>query len=91
MKGEVMAAPLTKTERKKISLNQQIEEVKRELDYRTRVYQRAMSKGTLKPSHAEYQTQRMEAVLKTLEWLSENEELIRTTLRNVAKGDGDAV
>lgn len=70
----------TKHERTKISLGQQIEEVERELGYRERVYPRLMAKGTLKPSYAEYQTQRMQAVLATLKWLQANESKIKALL-----------
>ena len=57
----------------RVSINQQIEEVQRELDQRARVYPRLISAGKLRRSHADYQTQRMEAVLRTLEWLRDNE------------------
>ena len=61
-----------------ISLNQQIEEVERELDMRRKVYPR------MKGSQAtrDYQIQRMQAVLNTLHWLKRNEPQIRGMLEN---------
>lgn len=62
------------------SLNQQIEEVERELDQRSRVYPRLISTGKLRQSIADYQVGRMEAVKRTLEWLRDNETAIKATL-----------
>jgi len=50
-----------------ISIGEQIDEVKRELDQRKRVYARLIANGKLRQSLADYQTQRMQAVLETLE------------------------
>jgi hypothetical protein len=63
-----------------ISLNQQIEEVERELQMRRKVY------PSIKGSQAQkdYQMLRMEAVHKTLRWLRENEALIKGMLSKVA-------
>ena len=52
-----------------ISLNEQIDEIKRELKQRERVYPRLIDKGKLKPSIADYQTARLQAALETLEYL----------------------
>src|SRR5580765_3413118 len=60
-----------------VSLNQQIDEVKRELKQRAEVYPRLVQNGKIKQSHADYQTERMQAVLKTLEWLQRNEDKVR--------------
>jgi hypothetical protein len=57
-----------------ISLNQQIEEVERELEMRRKVY--PTSKGASR-AQKDYQVQRMQAVLRTLQWLKANEPLIR--------------
>ena len=64
----------------KISLNQQIDEVERELSQRANVYPRLVSKGGIRQSVADYQVARMEAVKRTLEWLRDNEEKIRANL-----------
>jgi branched-subunit amino acid aminotransferase/4-amino-4-deoxychorismate lyase len=71
-------------------LNQQIEEVERELEYRAKVYATMQAKGTMKPSRAEYHTQRMEAVLQTLKWLRRHEEKIKeltTVVEVIVDGD----
>ena len=60
-----------------ISLNQQIDEVKRELALRSEVYPRRINSGKMKQSLADYQTVRMQAVLRTLEWLQRNEAKVR--------------
>lgn len=61
----------------KISIGQQIEEVRRELDQRARVYPRLIDMKKLKRTHADYQTARLEAVLRTLEWLRDNQDKIK--------------
>jgi hypothetical protein len=60
-----------------ISLNQQIDEVKRELKMRSEVYPHMVNSGKLRQSVADYQVERMRAVQKTLEWLQRNEEKVR--------------
>lgn len=64
----------------KISLNQQIEEVSREMEQRGYVYPRLASKGRERQSVLNYQTERMTAVLRTLEWLRDNEAKIKSTI-----------
>jgi hypothetical protein len=59
-----------------ISLNQQIEEVQRELMMRRKVYPSA--KGS--QAQKDYQMQRLQAVLETLLWLQRNEPQIRGML-----------
>ena len=49
-----------------ISLSQQIEEVKRELDMRARVYPNLVRKGAMRQGEAELHMERMQAVLDTL-------------------------
>lgn len=61
----------------KISLNQQIDEVSRELEQRDRVYPRQVASGAMRQSIADYQVARMSAVKTTLEWLRENETDVR--------------
>lgn len=60
-----------------ISLNQQIDEVKRELAKRSEVYPHMVHSGKMRQSIADYQVERMQAVLKTLEWLQRNEDKVR--------------
>ena len=49
-----------------ISLSRQIDEVKRELAMRVKVYPHQIATGKLRPSIAEYQTASLLAVLDTL-------------------------
>jgi len=70
-----------------ISLNQQIEEVQRELDQRASVYPRLYAKGTLRTSIGQYQIQRMQAVFETLQWLKKHEAVIRTAIREQASDE----
>jgi hypothetical protein len=65
---------------KKISLNEQIDEVVRELAKRATVYPRAVQIGKMRQSIADYQVARMTAVLNTLRWFRDNEEKIKATL-----------
>lgn len=60
-----------------VSLAQQIDEVERELAYRSQVYPRLYAKGTLQKSKGEFFELRMRAVLQTLNWLKTNEAEIR--------------
>jgi hypothetical protein len=60
-----------------ISLNQQIDEVARELAMRDEVYPRMVNTGKMRQSIADFQTERMRAVLATLRWLQRNEEKVR--------------
>jgi hypothetical protein len=64
----------------KISLTAQIAEIDRELLQRREVYPRLVATRKLRESHAKFQTDRMEAVRATLQWLHENEMLIRQRL-----------
>lgn len=69
-----------------ISIGQQIEEVEREIKQRERVYPRLVSAGKLKSAYADYQVQRMTAVLKTLEWVRDNRDALRSLETVKAKG-----
>ena len=60
-----------------ISLAQQIEEIEREIKMRVGVYPRQVSSGKMRQSVADYHMERMKAVLRTLEWLRENEAEIK--------------
>ena len=53
----------------RFSLSQQIEEVKRELAMRSRVYPGFVGKGKMRASEADFHMDRMRAVLQTLERL----------------------
>lgn len=68
----------------KISLNQQIEEIERELGQRERVYPRLVATGKLKRTIAGYQVERMQAAKSTLEWLRDNEDKIKAALTKPA-------
>jgi hypothetical protein len=57
-----------------VSLNQQIEEVELELDYRRKVYRRQIARGLMKASIAEFRMDRMRAVLDTLMRLKAKEQ-----------------
>jgi hypothetical protein len=57
-----------------ISLNQQIEEVLRELELRRRVYPHQVARRAMRQSVADFHMQRMEAVLDTLEALRRQQE-----------------
>jgi hypothetical protein len=60
-----------------MTLNQQIEEVDRELAYRAHVYPRLVSSGKLRQSIATYQVDRLKAVRATLVWLQKNEQVLK--------------
>lgn len=64
----------------KVSIGSQIDEVKRELEERERVYSRLIASRKLRPSVAEYQMDRMRSVLATLEWIRDNETDIRAAV-----------
>lgn len=59
------------------NISQQIEEVRYELMKREQVYPRLYSNGKLRRSEGEYHVARMNAVLKTLQWVEENVAQIR--------------
>jgi hypothetical protein len=63
-----------------ISLTQQIDEIERELTMRRDVYPRWVAQHKIRESVAAYQMARMEAVLKTLQWLHRNEDKIKATV-----------
>ena len=54
------------------SIQQQIEEVEREIALRKTVYPRRVQNGQMRQSVADYHRARMEAVLRTLEWSRDN-------------------
>lgn len=64
----------------KISLNQQIDELDREIEQRRTVYPRLVAQGKLRESIAAYQTDRLKAARTTLAWLAEHETTIRAAI-----------
>lgn len=58
----------------KISINQQIEEVERELAMRAKVYPNMVSRRKLRQSEADFYIQRLQAAKASLEWLRDNRE-----------------
>ncbi len=60
-----------------ISLNQQIEELQRELHERGSRYPRLVSKGALRKSVGEYQCDRLQSTIKVLEFLQRHGEAFK--------------
>lgn len=56
----------------KVSIGAQIEEVQRELKLRQNVYSTMVAQGKMRQSVADMHMARMQAVLETLEWCSDN-------------------
>lgn len=61
----------------RFSLNQQIDELEREQRERRNVYARLVASGKLRQSVAEFQTERLAAAIRTLQWLEKHEQIIR--------------
>lgn len=74
----------------KVSLDQQIEEVRREIKYRGEVYPRLVTQGKMRQSIADFHVFRMEAVEATLMWLRDNEPRIRAALKKEDPGEAKA-
>lgn len=66
------------------SLGQQIEEVRREIAMRERVYPLMVAKHSIRQSEADYFMGRMRAVLATLLWLQKNEATIKAKAEDAA-------
>jgi hypothetical protein len=64
----------------KISLTAQLAEIDRELEQRKDVYARLVATRKLRQSHADFQMERMHAARATLQWLADNENLIKQRL-----------
>ncbi|BBF92380.1 hypothetical protein [Blastochloris tepida] len=64
----------------RFSLDQQIDEIRRELAQRADVYPRMVASGKVRQSVAEFQIARLEAVLATLLWLKANEATVRAAI-----------
>ena len=67
----------------KISIGAQIEEVQREIGLRHGVYPRLVSGGKMRQSVADMHLERMEAVLKTLQWVEANREGLLAEMHDV--------
>lgn len=63
--------------KQKISLRAQIEEVEYELGMRRKVYPGLVRRGKVRQGEADLHVERLEAVLKTLQWLQANETRVR--------------
>lgn len=74
----------------KISLNQQLEEVERELGERKTVYARIASSHPSKRSQLDYQMARMQAVRDTLVWLRDNRTRVLEEVRKEAANEKTA-
>lgn len=72
---EVVAEAQAQTA-KKISLNQQIEEVRYELEQRAKVYPRIASSEPRRRAELEYHVARMEAALQSLLWLEQHRDQV---------------
>lgn len=77
-----MAVPLTRDEKpQRVPIGGQIAEVRRELDKRREVFPRMVRDRKLRQSEADLFTNRMEAVLRTLEFVRDHEALIVSALK----------
>jgi hypothetical protein len=63
-----------------VPLSRQIGEVMRELGQRRKVYPGLVKRGTYRQSEVDFLIESMDGVLKTLRWLSANEDEIRAFL-----------
>ncbi len=75
----------------KISLNQQIDEIDRELKQRAAVYPRLIAQGKLKQSLADYQNDRLKAARKSLMWLVVHAEELRKFSFNIERSQNENV
>lgn len=66
------------------TLSAQIQEVQREIQQRERIYAREVRSGRMRQGVADEHMLRMRCVLRTLEWLRENETKIRAALKKGA-------
>jgi hypothetical protein len=87
--------PAEQQPKRKISLSQQIEEIDQELNRRESEYPRLVAREKLRQSEADYQTERLQAVRSTLEWLQGNEDFVKWAIANrgaikrkMEEGDG---
>ena len=77
----------------RITLRAQIEELKYELNKRDEVYPRLVRRGTMTSGDAQLHMERMEAVLRTLQWLDElldevGRKRLPDMVRQVCSGNG---
>ena len=64
----------------KVSLNQQIEEAEREMGLRRKVYPALVARGKMRASEADFFVERQQAIIDTLSWLQDNEDVIKQRL-----------
>lgn len=74
----------------KFSIDQQIDEVEREIALRKNVYPRMVRSGQMRQSIADYHRERMEAVKATLEFLRDNADWLRACFIEREKKKGQA-
>lgn len=92
-----MAVPLTRDDKPQaVPIGAQIAEVRRELEKRAQVYPRWVRDRMLRQSEADLFTSRMEAVLRTLEFMRDHRDTIiravkeeQDTARNIETGGVD--
>ncbi len=68
----------------KVSINQQIEEVERELAIRKDFYNVRVQQRKMTRSKADFHAGRMQAALATLVWVRDNKEMIKSIMRDDA-------
>jgi hypothetical protein len=72
-----MSIPLTRDDQPRyVPIGAQISEVRRELEMRAQVYPRRVREGKLRQVEADLFTSRMEAVLRTLEYMRDHRDTI---------------
>lgn len=72
-----MSIPLTRDDQPRhVPIGAQIAEVRRELDKRRQVYPRLIRDGKLRQSESDLFTSRLEAVMRTLEYMQEHRDTI---------------
>lgn len=72
---------------KAISLQGQIDEVAGELTRRADEYPRAVRAGRMKQAEADYRTERMRAVARTLDWIQRHQATITAAVAAVATAE----
>lgn len=60
------------TEKRKISIEQQISEIQREIGLRKNVYPGLVARGKMRQGEADEHMARIEAALTTLQWIRDN-------------------
>lgn len=68
----------------KVSLHLQVKEAKRELALRQYAYPEMVGRGKMRQSESDYRIDNQRAIIATLEWLQENEAVVRTAIERKA-------